>query len=258
MSNLFQDVINDVKQVENELMGPSFSYYSQIKAPQLINMSNAGTRTAIDNNITGLGYYIDVLISGTSEATWLQQPLGNKYFMQTGGTCSDPSGNEVARSIYMNNVPTGQTFIDIGNTGLGSVGGGANGLIPGAIDDLSALNPFTIMQSFLTPNPAPCQAVTLETIDPYGTLSTETAYLTNIDIQNMSACDFILGAPAVDSPGVATNPVTGATCIENFAQRKNKPKKSSKSLPKDLVGQIYFTGLACVGIYIFYKIMEKS
>ena len=56
MSNLFQAVIDDVKQVENELMGPSFSYYSQIKAPELINMSNAGTRTAIDNNITGLGY----------------------------------------------------------------------------------------------------------------------------------------------------------------------------------------------------------
>ena len=253
MSNLFQAVIDDVKQVENELMGPSFSYYSQIKAPELINMSNAGTRTAIDNNITGLGYYIDVLISGTSEATWLQQPLGNKYFMQTGGTCSDPAGNEVTRSIYMNNVPTGDIFIDIGNTGLGSVGGGANGLIPGAIDDLNALNPFTIMQSFLTPNPAPCQSVTLQTIDPYGTLGTETAYLTNIDIQNMSPCDFL-----PNSTGVQTNPVTGVTCPEGFAQRKNKPKKSSKSLPKDLVGQIYFTGLACVGIYIFYKIMEKS
>jgi hypothetical protein len=248
--NLFQEVIDDVQQVENNLIGPAFPYYQQIKTPGEINMSNAGTTTAIDNNIKGLGSYVDVLISGTGSATWMAPPLGNKYFMQTGAQCMDTSTNQqVTRSIYLNNVPTGNISVNLGSTALGNTSSGFNGLIPGAIDDLNVLNPYSLMQAFLTPNPAPCQAVTLETIDINGVSSEQTAFLTNIDIQNMDPCEFL--------PGSGINPVTGESCSEGFTQKKQKMKKY-KVYPKDIVAQIYFTGLACVGLYIFYKIMEKS
>jgi hypothetical protein len=251
MSNIFQEVLNDVQQVENNLLGPSYPYYQQIKPPGALNMSNAGTKTAISNNIAGLGAYIDTLLSGTGPATWVNQPLGNKFFMQTGAQCMDVETNqEVTRSIYLNNVPTGNINIDIGSDGIGGSDGGFNGLIPGAIDDLNVLNPYSLMQAFLTPNPAQCQAITLETIDSTGTVGQGTAYLTNIDIQNMNACEFL-----PDGSGKSVNPITGAVCTEGFTQRKNKKQIA---LPKDPVAQIYFAGLACVGIYVFYKIMQRS
>ena len=74
----------------------------------------------------------------------------------------------------------------------------------------------------------------------------QTEFVTLVDIQNMSPCSFSNGQ----------NPVSGNQCIQAFTQREKK--KKCPPLPKDLVSQVYFTGLACVGIYIFVKIMEKS
>ena len=39
------------------------------------------------------------------------------------------------------------------------------GLVPGAMGNLNVLNPFAIMQSFLSGATPPCQELTLETID---------------------------------------------------------------------------------------------
>jgi hypothetical protein len=66
----------------------------------------------------------------------------------------------------------------------------------------------------------------------------------------MSPCSFPNGQ----------NPVTGNYCSQAFTQREKDKKNNKKCppLPKDVVSQVYFTGLACVGIYIFVKIMEKS
>jgi hypothetical protein len=248
--NLFQDVLNDVSQVEQNLIGPSYPYYQNVLPPENVGMSTTGTISAMSNNINGLRQYINLLISGNSSASSTGKPLGNKYFMQTGAKCTDNSTNQqVDRYIYIDNVPNGALDFNVNlSSGMGNLASGYQGLIPGALGDLNVLNPFTLMQAFLAPNPAPCQEITMETIDNNNVTGTQTEFVTVLDIQNMDPCSFQNGQ----------NPVTGQNCSQGFTQREKKNKKKCPPLPKDMVSQVYFTGLACVGIYIFYKIMEKS
>jgi len=253
--NLFQDVLNDVQQVEQNLIQPPYPYYANVLPPGEIGMSTDGTTSALGANISGLRQYVNLLVSGNSSASATGGPLGNKYFMRTGGTCTDVNTNqEVNRYIYIDNVPDGSIGFDVTSSGMGGLSSGYKGLIPGALGDLSVLNPYTLLQSFLQPNPAPCQEITMETIDNNNITGSQTEFVTLVDIQNMSPCSFSNGQ----------NPVSGNQCIQAFTQREkekkyiNKNNKKCAPLPKDLITQTYFTGLACVGIYIFIKIMEKS
>jgi hypothetical protein len=268
--NIFKEVLNDVQQVEQNLIGPAYPYDQNIKPPNQVGMSTTGTSAALSSNINGLRQYVDLLVSGNSSASATGGPLGNKFFMQTGGKCLDNATNqEVDRYIYINNVPTGAIGnMNIDLSGMGGLNGGFQGLIPGALQDLNVLNPYALMQSFLLPNPPPCQEITMETINSDNITGSESQFVTIVDIQNMDPCTFPNG----------TNPVTGAVCGEGFSQRdkkkyskknKNKDNKDNKNnknkgndnscpLPKDTAAQIYFTGLACLGIFIFYKIMKKS
>ena len=43
MSNIFQEVLNDAEGVQNELLGPTYPYYKNIKSPSQIGMSSKGT-----------------------------------------------------------------------------------------------------------------------------------------------------------------------------------------------------------------------
>ena len=256
--NIFKEVLNDVQQVEQNLIGPTYPYYANIKPPNEIGMSTTGTSEALSSNIKGLREYVNILVSGNSTASATGGPLGNKFFMQTGGKCLDTTTNqEVDRYIYINNVPTGDEYFNVNLKGMGGLNGGFQGLIPGALQDLNVLNPYALMQSFLMPNPPPCQEITMETITVDNIKAVESQFVSTVDIQNMDPCTF------PDN----VNPVTGTTCGEGFSQRKTKKKHKNKDknndnkncpLPKDPIAQVYFAGLACLGIYIFYKLMEKS
>ena len=254
--NIFKDVINDVQQVEQNLLGPTYPYYQNIKPPNEIGMSTEGTGDAISSNINGLREYVNVLVSGNSSASATGGPLGNKYFMNTGAKCVDTNTNQqVDRYIYVDNVPNGNTSFNVDTSSIGGLNGGFQGLIPGALQDLNVLNPYTLMQSFLLPNPPPCQEITMETINTYNITGSESQFVSVVDIQNMSPCTFPNNQ----------NPVTGQFCGEGFSQREKKNNKSNKNknnnkcpLPEDTLAQVYFAGLACVGIFIFYKVMEKS
>ena len=51
MSNLFEEVLNDAKGVEEKLLGPSYPYYKNIKMPSDIGMSDKGTIKALGKDI---------------------------------------------------------------------------------------------------------------------------------------------------------------------------------------------------------------
>jgi hypothetical protein len=257
MSNIFNDVLTDVKGVEQEFLGPSYPYYKNILSPGQIGMSADGNLQTLGKDINGLIQYVEVLVTGTSGASATGQPLGNKFFLQTGAKCTDvASGQQVDRYIYVDNVPTGE--IPFISQGLGTDFSDFRGLIPGTMSDLNVLNPFGILQSFMSGSNPPCQELTMQTIDVNNNKSQETQFVTTIDIQNMDPCSFTLNG--------GVNPATGSGCQQAFTQRNNATKKSSKkkykeetnSLPKDTLVQIYFAGLACIGLFIFYRIMEKS
>jgi len=250
--NIFQDVLKDVQGVQNKLLGPTYPYYNNIKTPSQLGMSSNGTLSALTNDINGLINYVTVLVEGKSKASATGQPLGNKFFLKTGAKCLDTSTNQqVDRYIYVNNVPDGN--IPFISQGLGINFSEFRGLIPGAMSDLNVLNPFTIMQSFLAGSMPPCQKLTMQTIDVNNNKSSETNYVTLIDIQNMNACSFQNGK----------NPISGKSCRQAFGtlSQSNVEQLNNEEqikLPEDPVAQLYFLSLSALAVYILYRLMEKG
>jgi hypothetical protein len=255
MSNIFQEVLTDVKGVEERLLGPSYPYYKNIKTPSEIGMSDTGTIQQMAKNVEGLIKYVEVLVTGSKDsASSTGGPLGNKFFLQTAAKCAaidkcsdsnDPSTCEkVDRFIYVDNVPDGN--IPFISSGLGVNFSEFKGLIPGAMGNLNVLNPFAIMRAFLSGSTPPCQEVTMQTIDVNNNSSSETHYVTLADIGNMDACTF----------GDGKNPVNGNVCRETF--KTGVAANAAVVMPEDPLAQVYFASLAILGIYILNGFMTKS
>ena len=254
MSNLFQEVLTDAQGVEERLLGPTYPYYKNIKTPTEIGMSDKGTIEQMGKDIDGLIQYVELLVTGDSKASTTGGPLGNKFFLKTGAKCaaidkcSDPNSDSTCeqtdRFIYIDNVPSGN--IPFISSGLGVNFSEFKGLIPGSMGNLNVLNPFAIMRAFLSGSTPPCQEITMQTIDINNNKSSESHYVTLADIQNMDPCIF------PDSK----NPVTGAKCKETF--KTGVASDASPVMSDDPIEQVYFASLACLGVYILYRIMEKS
>ena len=254
MSNLFEEVLTDARGVEERLLGPTYPYYKNIRTPQEIGMSDKGTIQQMAKNIDGLIQYVELLVTGKGKASASGRPLGNKFFLQTGAKCAatdkctDPNDSstceKVDRYIYVNNVPQGN--IPFISSGLGVNFSEFKGLIPGAMGNLNVLSPFGIMRSFLSGSNPPCQEITLQTVDINNNRSSETHYLTLSDISNMDPCSFT----------DRKNPITGDRCRETF--KTGVSAYASPVLPDDPLAQLYFLGLAGIGIYILNGLMNKS
>ena len=244
--NIFQDVLTDVNGVQDSLLGPSYPYWKNIKNPSQLGMSDKGSLSTLAKDINGLINYVELLVSGNSSASATGKPLGNKFFLQTGGKCIDQNTqNQVDRYIYINNVPTGN--IPFISSGMDVNFSDFKGLIPGTMTDLNAINPFGIMQAFMSGATPPCQEITLQTIDVNNISSNETHYVSTVDLQNMDPCIFPNGV----------NPITNKKCNEAFTNN-NDDEDNSISLPDDPIVQIYFATLGILGIYILYRIMVKK
>ena len=252
MSNLFQEVLTNAKAAEEKYIGPDYPYYKYIRTPSEIGMSGAGSLSQLGKDIDGLINYVELLVSGGGKASATGQPLGNKFFLKTGGKCTDKStGQDVDRYIYINNVPAGN--IPFISSGLGVNFSEFKGLIPGTISNLNAFNPMEMFQAFLAGSKPDCQELKMETIDIYNNRSTESHFVTLIDIQNMDPCIF---------PD-KRNPITNAQCRETFTNLKNTSLQDTNcytcyKIPKDPISQLYFASVGALGVYILYGIMVKN
>ena len=248
-NNIFQQVLNDAQGVEEQLLGPTYPYYKNIKTPSQSGMSDKGTIQQMGQNIVGLTNYVSLLVSGNSKASATGGPLGNKFFLQTGGKCIDKSvdgsNNQVDRYIYVNNVPQGN--IPFISSGLGVNFTEFRGLIPGAMSNLNVLNPFGLLQSFLAGSTPPCQEITMQTIDVNNNKSSATHFVTVADIQNMDPCSF----------SNRRNPITNRKCSEAFSTSVSA-NAGRVDMPDDPLAQVYFASLGLIGVYILYRFMEKS
>ena len=244
--SIFQDVLADAKGVEERLLGPTYPYYKNVKLPSEIGMSDKGTIKVLTKNIDGLIKYVEVLVTGKSKASATGGPMGNKFFLQTGGKCLDTKSQEkVDRFIYINNVPDGN--IPFLSSGLGVNFSEFKGLIPGVMSDMNVLNPFNILGAFLSGATPDCQEITLETVDINNNSSPETHYVTLVDIMKLNPCNF---------PD-KQNPQTKIKCRETFTSSSTN-NEEGPSLPDDPYAQLYFAGLSALGFYILYKISTKT
>lgn len=242
MSDIFSRALDDVDQLQEDLLGPDYNYTKQIKSPEEMGMSSQGSSSAISNNISGLVSYTQLLVTGSGNASKTGGPLGDKFFLETGAKCKDKeTGEEVSRSIYVNNVPDGS--IPFITQGLGGAKFTAfRGLVPGTMSNLNRLNPLQMFQAFMAGTNPPCRAVTMPTIDNNNRVRNETRYVTDIDIKGLDPCMFT----------ARKNPVTGATCREAFS------KIDKADMPDDTLIQFYYSALGLMGLYILFKLYERK
>lgn len=162
--SFFKDVVTDLNDMEQSILGPKYEYYKFIKSPSEMNMSGDGNFDALKNDVAGIINYVNLLVSGHTPASRTGGPLGNKYFLKTGGTCKDyETGKTVTRSMYINNVPTGKiNFIPMMSSI--DVGSGFQGIVPGTLNNLGDINPIAMFGAFMEGNEPPCANVKLDTI----------------------------------------------------------------------------------------------
>lgn len=243
--NVFKEVLTDAKGVKEKYFGQDYPYYKNIKTPDELGMSSKGSLKVLGKDIDGLIEYVGVLVSGKSKASVTGKPLGNKFFIKTGAKCKDKdTGEEKDRHVYINNVPMGN--IPFISSGVGVNFSEFRGLIPGTISNLNAFNPAGLFQAFLEGSKPNCQPITMEIIDINNNISTETQYVTTVDVRNMDPCSF----------KDKKNPVTGVKCKETFDNMDDI--NYNFSLPDDPIVQIFFASFGIFGIYLLYKILSKN
>jgi hypothetical protein len=235
----------------SSILGQQYPYWSQIKSPGELGMSGDGNLEALGRDINGLIQYVEVLVTGGG-ASKTGGPLGNKYFLDTGGKCADVTDNSCKdkdssctsnlkkRFIYINNVPTGN--IPFISSGMGTNFSEFRGLIPGTMQNLNVLNPEGIISAFTTGITPPCTAVTLQTIDSNDNVGSDTKYIALADIRQMDACSFDGG-----------NPVTGKQCRE--AMTALSPAPVLPSVPSI---QLYYLILGLLALYILFRLMNRA
>jgi hypothetical protein len=250
-------------QPDDSLLGPSYPYYKFIKTPKELGMSTKGNLATVGKDLMGLASYVELMVTGTSKASATGQPLGNKFFLRSGGKCTDISTNqEVDRYIYINNVSTGR--IPFISSGLDVNFTDFRGLIPGTLEQLNNFNPLAIFRAFMAGSKPDCQELTMQVIDSNNNKSTETHFVTIADIKDMDNCTFIDKKP---------NPVTGVKCRETFDNMNTFPvnnfpvntfptnnllvKDFEPSMPKNIGSQLYFASLGVLGVYIAFKGLQK-
>jgi len=240
MSNFFEEVLDDAKNVEQKILGPDYEYWKQIKSPSQMGMSTNGSISTIAKDVGGLINYVELLVTGQGGASKTGRPLGDKFFLKTAATCKDKqSGDVVDRYIYVNNVPDGNIPFISGASGMNF--STFEGLVPGTLGNLSAMNPMLIFQAFVSGTQPDCQEIELETIDVNNRSGTETRHVTVTDIQNMNACDFQGNR----------NPISGRRCKEAFTNRK------ITQIPDDFLVKMFYSGLGVIGVYLLISVMKR-
>ena len=209
------------------LMRPPFNYAGAIMTPSEAGMSSDGS--ALTSNLTKLGVYFT---SGfvDANATVIQgkdrNALGDRYFVATGGMCTDvDSGDKVSRSMYLNFMPV-------------KAGKSSTGLLPGMAKDIANVTFFakqTAMAPFSDAYP-PCKTVTLKTNDTNNIPKLEDAYVSVAEICKIDPKLFESGArPA-------------GICTEGFDGK----------MPDDTLSKVYLSAVTLLFLYVAMKAIAKT
>jgi len=261
MSNFFQQAQSDVKGLEEKILGPDYQYFKFIKAPEEMGMSADGSLGALANDIGGLIGYVEILVAGGGGASKVSGPLGNKFFLKTGATCSDlASGNKVTRSVYINNVPDG-TIPFITSSLNGQRMTAFEGLVPGTMGNLARINPMEMFQAFMTGSNPDCQEINMQTIDVNNISEMGSGYVTVNDINTMPANWFPNGTKPAILP--KKTPVAVAVAAPAAGPTASAGQEAFSTLdysrmPNDTLIKVYYSALGLLGLYIFLKMFQKK
>ena len=145
-NSLWSKMENGADSVSTDILGPAYSYADNIPGPGSLGVGNEGSFGQLNSNLGAVGTYVDTMIQG-------DPPLGNRFYVNTGGTCTAPDGSIQSRYNIINNMPSGSEIMPAGFKNLGS---SLNGLIPGIIGDIEGLNPFYMLKSLAADSNPKC------------------------------------------------------------------------------------------------------
>lgn len=273
---LLGGAMGDVDKLKEDLLGADYDYGAPIKSPREMGMSSSGTIETLGKDIGGLLGYMTLMVQGGGRASKVNGPLGDKYFMPTAAQCTDVATKKAqVRSIYINNIPDGS--IPFMPQGMGDAPfSDFRGLMPGIITNVSNVNPFQILQAFMTEPSPDCRLVTLEEVkqikrngQKINQSTMKSAYVTDKDIEKLGPCLFPNGS----------NPVTGDSCDgfttldgnngrqsrSGHAQGSRRSAPGSRSahaqsaaMPTGWLIRLYFSSLGLLGLYIFLKLLCRK
>ena len=194
----------------------NYPYSKYIKAPEKLGSSSKAN--ALGKNVNVLGEYVQVLVTGKTKAQDVS-PLGNKYFMNTGGTCKDINGTTQSRFVFINNIPDGT--IPFISSGMGVQLTSFKGLVPGVLGNLTYLNPFKIFSAF--DKETTCQKIKMPVRDINNATGEEEQYVCDSDISEYNPCWFSNNR----------NPITNEKCPETSSNKNNKKNDNKKNDKKN-------------------------
>jgi hypothetical protein len=237
MSNFFKSVAEDAEKVEEELLGPDYKYYQHIKTPEELGMSDKGSISALAKDINGIINYVELLVTGRGDANKSKggRPLGDRFFLKTGGQCKDQAtGKLVDRYMYIDNVPDGS--IPFVSSGIGYKFTTFEGLIPGILSDIDKINPMDMFKAFSQDSEPACREITLETIGKDGEVGTETRFLPRDEIAVIEANNKktkIVVKPTFQEGADNEKPLTRAELKKQREEEARKKKEEAAQKKKE-------------------------
>jgi hypothetical protein len=240
---------------------PPYNYSNFINNYSELGVSSGGTFNALDTDVHAIENYVQLLLQGGGPASKTGGPLGNKYLYNSNSTCVSPSGQTVARYMYIDNVPSGTGMIP------------GQGLIPGLLDSITNIGVPNIMNSFNSGPTVNCQEVTLYVIDSNGNESTQTQYVAGTDLQNIPAYDFIGGVvppianPAPSSSSSSSSSTTSSSSsglltskelFGNMNNNNNNNNKNNTHKKKNILERLFLILILLLGLYILYLMINKN
>jgi len=262
----FDEVLNDAKAFEQKVLGPDYPYYKYIATPAEMGMGTEGSLSQTATNVSGLINYIQMMITGTGPGNkgplGEGQPLGDKFFLKTGGQCMDNETSKlVDRYIYINNVPDGS--IPFISSGAGIQFTDFEGLIPGIMENLGNMNPIAIFKGFLEGNNPPCSLLTMPTIaqppgDSPGARGSGSFHVADDDIKTIPPCDF----PNKTNPKTGVGCTAAFTTLNQWARQQNQLKKPlvpvSAYPSEEGYNNFYILLCGLLMLFIVQKLLKKN
>lgn len=145
---VWDKIKNAPENAATSLLGPSYSYSDNIPGPSKLGVGSEGSFGQLYRNISAAGEYVKIMVNG-------DPPLGNSYFVNTGGSCTAPDGSVQPRYNYINNFPRGAVPPSMND--LGGLTSNLNGLIPGIVGDIEGLNPTYLFTSLTEEGTPACE-----------------------------------------------------------------------------------------------------
>jgi hypothetical protein len=256
--SFFDKIVKNIDDVEQEFLGPDYNYYEKIASPGELGMSSEGSISALSNDIAGIINYVELLVSGSGRASKTGRPLGDKFFIKTGGQCSDYKTNKlVTRSMYINNVPTSNIPIISNISGMSFPE--FRGLIPGLVQDIYSINPIKMFRAFMEGNEPKCAEVNLEVIDQNDNISTQSSYVPIVELMDLESDGKINSGTVTPLMRKAIDSNTKESFINIRDMINNVNDKKTKNIFKklDKVSNIYIITISVLFFYILYRTMKK-